>query len=95
MVLVAANDIRHKEDMERERNMLATVLSFIYVRVKIYVGDISIQNRTARINHSIGDLRADTDRVANREIIPGSAPEPEDDIVNKYHEQQIRLFRKD
>lgn len=50
---------------ERQRNVLAAVLSFINVRVEVYIGNIPVQNRTGGVDHAIGDLGTDSYSVAS------------------------------
>lgn len=78
---------------ERQRNVLAAVLSFINVRVEVYIGNIPVQNRTGGVDHAIGDLGTDSYSVASHNT--QQSMESEKKKAKTYAMPLIRLMRPD
>ena len=50
--------IDHTEVSNDGKDLLATILSLVHVRVYVDIRDKLVQNRTGRFNHPVGELRA-------------------------------------
>ena len=45
-------------------NILSTFISFVDIRIQIYVGDEAVENRTRCLNHTIRKLWVDTNGMS-------------------------------